>query len=336
LTDLPPSSYNEAKVKACIKEFLVAQAKPKFAFFGGTIVPFAEATVSVMTHAFNYGTGVFGGLRAYWNADESQLFIFRPHDHFERFIQSAALMRIHVPHSADELVDLLAELLRKEGFQENCYIRPIAYKSTEMIGVRLHDVDDAMTMFALPFGSYIKNEDGAHVCFSAWRRVDDNAIPARGKIVGAYANSALIKSDAVLSGYDEALVLNQEGHVTEASAANLFILRKGTVFTPPPQADVLEGIVRRTLIELMRNDLGLEVVERDIDRTEIYIADEVFLCGTGVQVASVTRVEHRPIGNGRMGTVTRRVRDLFFDVVSGRVEKYRDWLTPVYMPEHVR
>ncbi|HLU09375.1 MAG TPA: branched-chain amino acid transaminase [Oceanobacillus sp.] len=313
----------------------MAQTKPKFAFFGGKIVPFAEATVSVMTHAFNYGTGVFGGLRAYWNADEEQLFIFRPHDHFERFIQSASLMRIHIEQSAEELVDILAELLRAENYHENCYIRPIAYKSTEMIGVRLHDVEDAMTMFAIPFGSYIPNEDGAHVCFSAWRRVDDNAIPARGKIVGAYANSALIKSDAILSGYDEALVLNQEGHVTEASAANLFIVRKGIVITPPPQSDVLEGIVRRTLIELMRNELNLEVVEREIDRTEIYIADEIFLCGTGVQVAAVTRVEHRPVGTARLGTITRHIRDLFFDVVSGRVEKYRDWLTPVYMPERM-
>lgn len=314
----------------------MTQGKPKFAFFGGKIVPFAEATVSVMTHAFNYGTGVFAGLRGYWNTDEEQLFIFRPHDHFERFIQSASLMRINIPHSTDELVDIVAELLRAENFHENCYIRPIAYKSTEMIGVRLHDVEDAMSIFSIPFGSYINNEDGAHVCFSAWRRVDDNAIPARGKIVGAYANSALIKSDAILSGYDEALVLNQEGHVTESSAANLFIVRKGVVITPPIQSDVLEGIVRRTLIDLMRNDLGLEVVERDIDRTEIYVADEVFLCGTGVQVAAVTQVEHRPIGTLRVGTITRRVRDLFFDVVNGRVEKYREWLTPVYMPERIR
>lgn len=312
------------------------QGKPKFAFFEGQIVPFEDAKISVMTHSFNYGTGVFGGLRAYWNQEEEQLFIFRPQDHFERFIQSAGLMRIHLPYSADELVDTLAELLRAEGYRENCYVRPLAYKSTEMIGVRLHDVDDNFTMFAIPFGAYIENEDGAHVCFSAWRRVDDNAIPARGKIIGAYANSALIKSDAILAGYDEALVLNQEGHVTEASAANIFVMRKGVAYTPPVQSDVLEGIVRRTLIELLRNDLGIEVIEREIDRTEIYIADEILLCGTGVQVAAITRVEHRPIGSGCMGTVTRQVRDLFYDAVSGRIEKYREWLTPVYMPETVR
>ncbi len=309
------------------------QGKPRFAFFGGRIVPFEQATVSVLTHSFNYGTGVFGGLRGYWNDDEDQLYIFRPLDHFERLIQSAGLMRIHLPYTAEELVQILNELLRKEHFRQNCYIRPLAYKSTEIIGVRLHDVDDAFTMFAMPFGSYIANEDGAHVCFSAWRRVDDNAIPARGKIIGAYANSALIKSDAVLAGYDEALVLNQEGHVTEASAANIFMVRRGVVYTPPPQSDVLEGIVRRALITLMRDDMGLEVIEREIDRTEIYVADELFLCGTGVQVAAITQVEHRPIGDGLMGPITEAARNLFFRVVQGRVPQYRDWLSPVYETE---
>ena len=311
------------------------QGRPRYAFFGGHIVPFEQATVSVLTHAFNYGTGVFGGLRGYWNDDEDQLYVFRPLDHFERLIQSASLLRIRIPYTAAELNEILNNLLRAEGFRQNCYVRPLAYKSTEMIGVRLHDVDDALTMFAMPFGSYIANEDGAHVCFSAWRRVDDNAIPARGKIVGAYANSALIKSDAVLSGYDEALVLNQEGHVTEASAANIFIVRRGVVYTPPPQADVLEGIVRRALITLMRDDLGLEVVEREIDRTEIYVSDEVFLCGTGVQVAAITRVEHRAIGSGVMGPVTEAARNLFFRVVQGRVAQYRDWLSPVYEAEQI-
>ncbi|MFN8380035.1 MAG: branched-chain amino acid transaminase [Anaerolineae bacterium] len=315
---------------------MVDQGRPRYAFFNGHIVPFEQATVSVLTHAFNYGTGVFGGLRGYWNDDEEQLYVFRPLDHFERFIQSAQLMRIRIPFTAAELNDILNNLLRAEGFRQNCYVRPLAYKSTEMIGVRLHDVDDAMTMFAMPFGSYIANEDGAHVCFSSWRRVDDNAIPARGKIIGAYANSALIKSDAVLAGYDEALVLNQEGHVTEASAANIFMVRRGIVYTPPPQSDVLEGIVRRALITLMRDDLGLEVVERDIDRTEIYVADEVFLCGTGVQVAAITRVEHRPIGSATMGPITESVRNLFFRVVQGRVAQYRDWLSPVYEEEHIR
>ncbi|MBK8034054.1 MAG: branched-chain amino acid transaminase [Anaerolineae bacterium] len=309
---------------------MAEQGKPKFAFFEGKIVPIEDAKISVMTHAFNYGTGVFGGLRGYWNDDENQLFVFRPHDHFERLTQSASLLRINVPHSVPQLVGILNELLRTEGFRENVYIRPLAYKSTEMIGVRLHDVDDEITMFAMPFGRYVEKEEGLHVGFSSWRRVDDNAIPARGKITGAYANSALIKSDAVLAGYDEALVLNEDGHLAEASAANLFIVRKGVVYTPPVESNVLEGIVRRSLITLMRDELGLDVVERNVDRTEVYIADEMIMCGTGVQVAAVTRVEHRAIGSGQMGPITRKVRDLFFDVVRGRVDKYREWLTPVY------
>lgn len=228
-----------------------AQGKPRFAYFEGQIVPFEQATVSVMTHALNYGTAVFGGLRGYWNSDEEQLYLFRPLDHFERFLQSASLLRISLPHTPESLTEVLRELIRTEGFTANCYIRPLAYKSTEMIGVRLHDVDDAVTMFALPFGSYVDGkEDGMHVGFSAWRRVDDNAIPARGKIAGSYVNSALIKTDAQLAGYDEALVLTQEGHLSETSAANLFMVRRGQLITPAVNGDVLEGITRRTVIEL--------------------------------------------------------------------------------------
>ncbi|MBL8156309.1 MAG: branched-chain amino acid transaminase [Anaerolineae bacterium] len=310
--------------------------RTRFAFFKDRIVPIEEAQVSVMTHAFNYGTGVFGGLRAYWNASEEQLFIFRPHDHFQRFIQSAHLMRIEVRYTPDELVQILCDLLRAEGFRENTYIRPLAYKSTEVIGVRLNDLDDDVTMFSLPFGSYVPNEEGSHVCFSAWRRVEDNAIPARGKIVGAYANSSLIKTDALLSGYDEAIVLNENGHVSEMSAANIFIVRNGKVITPPVNSNVLEGIVRRSLMQMFHEQMGIEVVERDIDRSEVYIADEVFMCGTGVQVAAITQVEHRDIGTGKIGPITQRIRNLFFDVVSGRVPQYRDWLTPVYVMEPAR
>lgn len=315
----------------------MAQTKPKFAFFKGHIVPFEQATVSVMTHALNYGTGVFGGLRGYWNADEEQLFVFRPLDHFERFLQSAALLRMTFDYTPEDLLGFLRDLLQAEHYCENCYIRPLAYKSSEAIGVRLHDLESDITIFALPFGSYLKDDDeGSHVCFSAWRRIDDNAIPARGKIVGAYANSAFIKTDAMLAGYDEALVLNDDGHVSEASAANLFIVRKGTAITPPVTDNILEGIVRRSLIHFMREDLNIEVVERQIDRTEVYIADEIFLCGTGVQLTPVTRVEHRVIGSGRIGPITTRVRDMFFRVVTGRVEKYRNWAAPMYNTAHVR
>ena len=308
---------------------------PRYAYFQGEIVPIEDAKISVMTHAFNYGTGVFGGLRAYWNADKDQLYIFRPRDHFQRLLNSAALMRMSVPQDADELTEILTELLRREDYRTNAYIRPLIYKADERIGVRLHDIGDALTMFALPFGSYISQE-GIHAHISAWRRIDDNAIPARGKVTGAYANSSLIKSDALLSGYDEALVLNEDGHISEASSANLFIVREGTVITPPVNANVLEGITRRSLVRLLREELGLQVIERNIDRTEVYLAQEAFLCGTAVQVAGITRVDHRPLGNGQLGAVTQKITRLFNDVVSGQVAAYADWLTPVYVEKAVR
>ncbi len=303
---------------------------PRYAWFENAVVPIADAKVSVMTHALHYGTAVFGGMRGYWNAEEEQLFVFRPLDHFRRFLQSASLLRMQLPESPAQLTATLVSLLRAEGYRENCYIRPLAYKSTPTVAVRVHDLQDAVTIFAMPFGSYIANEEGAHVAFSAWRRVDDNAIPARGKIAGAYVNSAMSSTDVRLAGYDEALVLNEDGHVSEMSSANFFIVRDGVAITPPVTSNVLEGIVRRSVLQLLRDELGVPVREREVDRSEVYLADECFMCGTGVQVCAISRVEHRAIGGGGMGDITRRLRDLFFDVVAGKVPRYRDWLVPVY------
>jgi branched-chain amino acid aminotransferase len=302
----------------------------RFAFFDNRIVPIAEANVSVMTHGLHYGTGVFAGIRGYWNADHEQLYVFRPREHFRRFLQSASLLRMQLPYTVDDLTRITSELLRTEAYRENCYIRPLAYVSELSIQLRLHEMASAVTIFSLPFGQYITNEAGAHVAFSAWRRVDDNAIPARGKIAGSYVNSAMSSTDVRLAGYDEALVLNEDGHVSEMSSANFFIVRDGVAITPPVTSNVLEGIVRRSVIQLLRDDLGVEVVERSIDRSEVYIADECFMCGTGVQIAAITRVEHRAIGGGTMGDITARLRALFFDVVAGKVDRYRAWLEPVY------
>jgi branched-chain amino acid aminotransferase len=310
-------------------------ATPRYAYFQGKIVPYAEAKVGVMTHALNYGTACFGGVRAYWNDDEAQLFIFRPLDHYTRFLNSAKLLWMNFDHTPESLTALTVELLRKEGQQQDMYIRPLAYKSAEAIGVRLHDLAAELTIFAVPFGRYVDNEEGTHATFSSWRRVDDNSIPARGKISGSYVNSAFIKTDAMVAGYDEAIVLNQAGHVSEGSAENLFMLRGGVVVTPPVTEDVLEGITRRTLMTLLRDEMGLEVHERVIDRSEVYLADELWFCGTGVQVAAITRVDHRPIGNGKMGPVVSELRNLYFDVVRGKVAKYRRWNQPVFVKEAV-
>lgn len=303
---------------------------PNFVFFKGRIIPYSEAKVGVLTHALNYGTAVFGGLRGYWNDDEKQLFIFRPHDHFRRFLQSGKLLCMELPYSHEELVRHLVDLLRTENLKEDCYVRPLAFYGDEIIGVRLHDLNPELSMVALPFGHYNANEDNMHVTISAWRRVDDNVIPARGKIAGAYVNSAFAKTDALRAGFDEAIVLSDEGHISEGSAANIFLLRNGVFATPPITENVLEGITRRTVIQLVRDEMKMEVQERQIDRTELYLSDEAFFCGTGVQISAITRVDHRLVGTGVMGDAVTRLRKMFFDVVRGRNPKYLDWCYPVY------
>lgn len=303
---------------------------PNFAFFKGRIVPYSEAKVGVLTHTLNYGTGIFGGLRGYWNEKENQLFIFRPHDHYRRFLESARLMLMELPYTEDQLAKFTAELLRTERLKTDCYIRPLGYFADEVIGVRLHSLNAELSIVAIPFGSYVADEEGSHVTVSSWRRIDDNMIPARGKIAGAYVNSAFIKTDAQRAGFDEAIVLNADGHIAEGSAENFFLIRKGIVCTPPVTENILEGISRRLVISLLREELGLEVVERPIDRTEIYLAEEAFFCGTGVQIAAITRVDHRPIGTGQLGPVTASLRKIYFDIVRGNAPKYRELCYPVY------
>lgn len=303
---------------------------PKFAYFEGKIVPFTEAKVSIMTHAFNYGTGVFEGIRAYWNEQEAQLFVVRLRDHYRRLLQSTKVLRMQLSLDAEQMSDLTIELLRREGYREDVYIRPLAYKANEVIGVRLHNLTDEFAVFATPFGKYIEQQEGAKVCFSSWRRNDDNAIPPRGKVTGAYVNSALIKSEAMLNGFDEAIVLNADGHVSEGSAENFFIVRGGKLITPPVTANILEGITRQAIMDLAKVELGLDTVERQIDRSEVYIADEAFFCGTGVEVTPIGSVDHLRLGNGGVGPITRKVMDLYYNLVHGVDPKYRHWLTPVY------
>jgi branched-chain amino acid aminotransferase len=303
---------------------------PRHAFFRGRIVPYAEARVGVLTHALNYGTGVFAGIRAYWNAEEAELFVFRPQDHFRRFIESARLLDMALPYEPEDLTDSLTALLRAELYREDCYARPLAFYGDESIGVRLHNLTPEISIVAMPYGRYIENDESLHATVSSWRRVDDTMIPPRGKIAGAYVNSAFAKTDAQRAGFDEAIVLNQDGHVSEASAANVFLVKNGMAITPPVTDNVLEGITQRTVIELLSKELGVSVLQRSIDRSEITLADEAFFCGTGVQIAAVTRVDHRPIGSGRMGPVVSALRALYFDVVRGRRAEYRTWCHPVY------
>jgi branched-chain amino acid aminotransferase len=303
---------------------------PKLVFYNGSIVPYADAKVGVLTHALNYGTAVFGGIRGYWNDAEKQLFIFRPLDHYKRMLESAKLLRMQFPYTKEQLTDATLELIRKQEFREDVYVRPLAFYSDEIIGVRLHNLTPSMAIAALPFGRYVDNEEGAHVTMSSWTRISDNIIPPRGKIAGSYVNSAFAKTDAQLAGFDECIMLNTAGHVAEGSAENIFMFRNGTFVTPPITESVLEGITRRTFMRLITEDLNLPIQERPIDRTELFLADEVFYVGTGVQLTAITQIDHRQIGTGVMGEQTHKLRELYFNAVRGKTKKYREYCVGVY------
>jgi branched-chain amino acid aminotransferase len=302
----------------------------RFAFFDGKIVPIDQAKISIMTHAFNYGTGAFEGIRAYWNKERQQMFVFRLAEHYQRLQKSCHILKIKMPYDIESLCSITCELLRREGYREDSYVRPIAYKSSEGIGVRLHGLDDALAIFAVVFGKYIDKEEGARASVSSWRRVDDNAAPARAKVTGIYVNSALSKTEAVERGFDEAIVLTQDGHVSEGSAENIFLVRNGNLITPSPTENILEGITRETIMQIAKDEFGIDTVERAIDRSELYVADEVFFCGTGCQVAAVIEVDGRPVGRGRIGPLTEKIRNLYFRIARGDVPKYKAWCTPVY------
>ncbi len=308
-------------------------ALPKHAYFQGKIVPYSQAKVGVLTHGLNYGTAAFAGIRAYWNEERQQLYIFRAADHYRRLLNSCKLLLIELNQTADDLVQTTVDLLRADNYHQDIYIRPLAYKSDEVIGVKLHGIHAELSICAVPFDKYIDDDTNAHVTISSWRRVDDNIIPARGKVSGAYANSAFIKTDAVLSGFDDALVLTQEGHISEGSAMNFFMVRDGVLITPPVTENILEGITRRSVIELARKELKLSVVERPVDRTEVYLCDELFLTGTAAQITAVTRVDHRPVADGKMGPIAGKLYLMFQDVLRGRMPGYMHWLTPVYAKE---
>jgi branched-chain amino acid aminotransferase len=301
----------------------------KHAFFEGKVVPLGDAKISIATHAFLYGTAVFGGMRGYWNEEKKQLFVFRPYDHFRRLLHSARMMAMQTSYDEESLIQLTLDLLRTDNWQQDVYMRPSFYKADLGIGVRLHNLKDEFYMFVIAYEAYVKNDTNAHVTFSSWRRVDDNVIPARGKVAGAYANSALIKTDANLAGFDEALVLDNNGHISEGSAMNIFMVRDGVLVTPPVTDNILEGITRRSVMELASKELGMPVVERSIDRTEVYICEEMFMTGTAAQITAVTKVDHRPVGAGGMGPVTTRLRSMYEDVLRGKNKKYEHWNVPV-------
>jgi branched-chain amino acid aminotransferase len=297
--------------------------------FEGRYVPLGEAKVSIMTHAFLYGTGVFEGIRAYWNEEQGQLYALKLREHMERIRNSAKILLMPDVPSVDQLTNEALEVLRRNDFREDAYVRPSFYKSTQAIGVKLHGLEHRYYIVALPFGDYVDTTVGVRIATVSWRRTADPAIPSRAKIVGSYVNPAFSKSEAMLNGYDEALVLTEDGHISEGSAENIFVLRDGVLVTPPVTDDILEGITRAGIMEICA-ELGVPVVERTIDRSEIYVADEAFFCGTGAQISPIIEVDRRPVGGASVGPITKRIKDRYFDIVKGRVPAYDHWVTPVY------
>ena len=308
-----------------------AASDAEWCYHGGEYVRLGDVRLSPATHALNYGTGVFEGIRAYWNEGRGTLQVLKLREHYERFERSCRVLRIEPAHSVDELCDITLEILRRNAPREDTYIRPLAYKAAESVGVNLRG-GSQLSIFTVPMGNYVELT-GLKVCVSSWRRTPDTAIPARGKLTGSYINTALAVDEAQRAGYDDAIFLTQDGHVSEASAANIFLLRKGQLVTPPPTADILEGITRDAVMELVERELEISVLERDVDRTELYAADEVFLSGTGFQIAPVVEVDGRPVGTGEIGPVAGRLQELYFKAARGEWEEYADWTVAVEVAE---
>ncbi|MCY4365356.1 MAG: branched-chain amino acid transaminase [Chloroflexi bacterium] len=305
-----------------------SQAGELLAFFRGDYVPLSQAKVSVMTHALHYGTGVFEGIRGNWNEDQGVVNIFRLREHYERLLRGTRLLMLDIPYSVEDLCEITVELVERNEHNQDIYIRPLVYKSAEMVAnLKLQDLESDFTLITVPFGNYL-GSDLLHCCTSSWRRVDDPMIPARLKICGIYVNSILAKTEATLAGFDEAIILNQDGHVCEGSGENLFVVSDGRMITPNLEDNVLPGITRDTVIELAQTELGLDVVERSIDRSELYLADEVFLTGTAAHLTPVVELDHRLIADGNAGPVSSKLQKMYFEIVVGRNEKYRHWCTP--------
>lgn len=308
-------------------------AQPGFldaiAYFRGEFMPLAQASVNLSAHALQYGTGVFEGIRAYWNPQQAQLYALLAPAHYRRMAMNARLLRLTLPSSPETLTEITRQLLERNAYRQQVYIRPILFKDDPYIGLKLSNLKESFGIYTLPLGDYLDTSRGLHLTVSSWQRTDDNAIPGRGKLTGSYINACLAADDAHLAGFDDAVMLTNDGHLAEGSSANLFMVRSGRLITTPVSDAILEGITRAAVLELAK-DLGVPVETRRIDRTELYVADELFLCGTGVQIAPVTRIDHRPVGDGKVGPITARLQEVYFAAAAGAEPRYAHWLTPVY------
>jgi branched-chain amino acid aminotransferase len=302
---------------------------PSYAYFHKQFIPLAEAKIGVMTTAFHYGTAIFEGIRGNWNSQKKQIYLFRLKEHYQRMLDGCRVLKIKLPYTLDELCRITVKLVEMCRFEEDLYIRPLAYKSAERLGVRLHDIEDDFLCLVIPWGPYL-DMDKARCAVSSWRRPDQNVIPPNTKITGLYANNALAKTEAMENGFDEAIMLTPDGHVSEGSGENIFLVLDGKLVTPASYSNILMGITRDTVIKLAKKELGIETVERQVERSELYIAEECFLTGTAAHLTPVAEIDHRPIGDGEIGKITKKLQKLYFEVIRGNNPKYLDWCTPVY------
>jgi branched-chain amino acid aminotransferase len=304
-------------------------SKP-LAFFKGNFVDIKNANVNIQTHALHYGTAVFEGIRGNWNTKNDSMIIFRLREHYERLIRGTRILLIDIPYDVDELCDITTDLVHKSGYKQDVYIRPIAYKSAEKIAnLKLPELENDFALMIIPFGDYIDSTRAINCCTSSWRRLDDTNIPPRVKISGNYVNSILAKTEAVLAGFDEAIILNQSGSVSEGSGENLFIVNDGEITTPPLSDNNLDGITRNCVFEIAKQELGIGIKEKTIFRSELYLADEVFLTGTAAHITPVGQLDKRTIGTGETGQITTKIQNLYSDIVRGNNSKYLDWCTSV-------
>ena len=303
---------------------------PSYAFFQRQFVPLSEASIGVMTHALHYGTACFEGIRGNWNEEKGQVYLFRLREHYQRLADSCRIINIKPTYTVEEMCQLTIELVQRSGYREDVYVRPVAYKSSQALGVRLHDLDDDFFVFLIPWGPYLDSDGGIRCCVSSWRRIGDNMIPPRAKITGLYVNSALAKSEAMENGFDEAILLNSDGNVSEGSGENIFLVLDGKLVTPGCFDNILMGVTRDTVIRLAQEEMGIETEERHVGRSELYVARECFMTGTAAHVTPVLEIDHRKVGDGGIGPLTKQIQQLYFEVIYGRNEKYLDWCTPAY------
>ncbi len=302
---------------------------PSYAFFHKQFVPLAEAKIGIMTHALHYGTGIFEGIRGNWNSEHQQIYLFRLKEHYERMHRGCRVVKINLPYTIDELCQITIELVQRCSFQEDIYIRPLAYKSSQSLGVRLHDLEDDFLVLVILWGRYL-DTDKCKCGISSWQRPDANVIPPQAKITGLYINNALAKTDAVNNGFDEAIMLAPDGHISEGSGENIFLVIDGKLVTPASYNNILVGITRETTIKLAQNELGIETIERPVDRSELYTAEECFFTGTAVHITPIAEIDHYKIGNGEIGEITSKLQKIYSEVIRGNNPKYLDWCTAVY------